>query len=34
MSYVITRDLTNLLPNKDEIHMFIGYFFQNKVNSI
>ena len=34
MSHVIKRDLTNLLPNKDEIHTFIAYFFQNKVNSI
>ena len=33
VSHVIIRDLTHLLPNKEEIKMFIAYFFQNKVNS-
>ena len=32
MSYVIIRDLTHLLQNKEEIKMFIAYLFQNKVN--
>ena len=33
VSHVIIRDLTHLLPNKEEIKMFIAYFLQNKVNS-